>query len=239
MQQELAAVPAQPCVWMCAGLVRYRLCSRDFDCEHCPLDAALRGELPGVTPDRVLLYRAETVDGLPADRWYSSGHTWVQPVGGDSRILRVGIDAFAASLIGHARAVRCEPFEHLNAHDPLGTIDLGIGKLDIGAPVSGRIMQHNQALVAAPERLIASPYLDGWLADIIAEEAPERVLFSAHAARRQLTLDLRRFRRNIAFRLLAATASGELADRNCEDLLDLRHIIAGDHYVDCVRDLVH
>ena len=31
------------CVWMCAGLVAWKLCDRDFDCEHCPFDRAMRG----------------------------------------------------------------------------------------------------------------------------------------------------------------------------------------------------
>lgn len=34
---------AQACVWMEAGVIRFWLCNRDFDCERCPLDAALRG----------------------------------------------------------------------------------------------------------------------------------------------------------------------------------------------------
>jgi hypothetical protein len=33
----------QACVWMRAGVIRFWLCDRNFDCDHCPLDAALRG----------------------------------------------------------------------------------------------------------------------------------------------------------------------------------------------------
>ena len=32
----------QACVWMRAGVIRYRLCDRGFDCDRCPLDAGLR-----------------------------------------------------------------------------------------------------------------------------------------------------------------------------------------------------
>lgn len=46
----------QACVWMRAGVIRFWLCDRNFDCDHCPLDAALRGsrqamrrELPAAT----------------------------------------------------------------------------------------------------------------------------------------------------------------------------------------------
>ncbi len=32
----------QACVWMTAGVIRFWLCDRGFDCENCPLDRALR-----------------------------------------------------------------------------------------------------------------------------------------------------------------------------------------------------
>lgn len=34
---------ALPCVWMTAGVINYRLCDREFECESCPFDAAIRG----------------------------------------------------------------------------------------------------------------------------------------------------------------------------------------------------
>jgi hypothetical protein len=39
-------VRVEPCVWMSAGLVAYKLCDRGFECESCPFDQAMRGELP-------------------------------------------------------------------------------------------------------------------------------------------------------------------------------------------------
>jgi glycine cleavage system H lipoate-binding protein len=239
MEQQLVAVGAQPCVWMCAGLVSYRLCSRDFDCEHCPLDAALRGELPPVPQGRALLYRPDHGNGLPTDRRYSSGHTWAQRTAEESRIWRVGIDAFAATLIGCVRGISCEPFEHLAVDAPLCTIDMGVGALTIGAPFSGHVMHHNEALAALPDLLITSPFTDGWIAELMVDDASNDALLEPDAARRQLTLDLRRFRRNIAFRLLAATATGERSAGGLEEFSDLRNVIAGDHYVDCIRDFVH
>jgi len=42
MSLDVVFPPADACVWMEAGVIRYWLCCRNFDCEHCPLDAALR-----------------------------------------------------------------------------------------------------------------------------------------------------------------------------------------------------
>jgi hypothetical protein len=38
-----------PCVWMSAGLVSFKLCDREGECESCPFDRAMRG-LPPLPP---------------------------------------------------------------------------------------------------------------------------------------------------------------------------------------------
>jgi glycine cleavage system H protein len=175
---------------------------------------------------------------LPADRRYSSGHTWAQPSGARPNIWRLGIDAFAASLIGAVRTIHCEPFEQLQTGETVCALDLGVGSLTIGTPVSGRVIDHNENLHVTPDLLVTAPYTEGWIADLIVDEGALDSLLQPDAARRQLRLDMRRFRRNIGFRLLAA-AAGDLPDFEREPLNDLRHIIAGDHYVECIRDFVH
>ncbi len=40
----MAASPIEdrkPCIWMEAGVIDYKICDKDFDCEHCELDRAL------------------------------------------------------------------------------------------------------------------------------------------------------------------------------------------------------
>ena len=43
------------CVWVTAGVLNYKLCDRDFDCEHCPLDAALRDRASSCMDDETAL----------------------------------------------------------------------------------------------------------------------------------------------------------------------------------------
>ena len=33
------------CIWMNAGLLFYKLCDRDYRCEKCPFDQAMRNEM--------------------------------------------------------------------------------------------------------------------------------------------------------------------------------------------------
>lgn len=35
--------PVLPCVWMSAGLVAFKLCDREGECEGCPFDLAMHG----------------------------------------------------------------------------------------------------------------------------------------------------------------------------------------------------
>jgi len=51
------------CVWMRAGVIRFWLCDRDFDCEHCPLDAALRSR-SWSSPDDAPLSDSESMEDL-------------------------------------------------------------------------------------------------------------------------------------------------------------------------------
>lgn len=50
MSLDVVFPNAQTCVWMEAGVISFWLCNREYDCEHCPLDAALRGGSPMLDP---------------------------------------------------------------------------------------------------------------------------------------------------------------------------------------------
>ena len=69
---------ALPCVWMSAGLIAYRLCDREFDCDGCPLDLALRGVSPTTQSDNRTAVPAHHAAEFPEDRVYSTGHLWLQ-----------------------------------------------------------------------------------------------------------------------------------------------------------------
>lgn len=227
----------EPCVWMCAGHISYRLCTRDFDCEHCPLDAALRGEAPSAT-HRSALYHRNGDDTIPADRVYSAAHTWAFPMATPGR-WRIGIDAFAAALIGCVTRISCEPIDRVLCGDALCTFDMGIGVLKISSPLGGRVQQFNPQLIDEPGVLIAEPYADGWIAEIDPGDGPAQALLTPAAARWQLSLDMRRFRRAIAFRLLASVAGQDARVPAPDHVGDLRTIVGGRDYVACVREFVH
>ncbi len=240
MPYQVLAPETEPCVWMTAGLISYKLCDRNFDCEHCPLDAALRGQMLAVTHQVGHLDR-RTDEGLfPGDRLFSPGHTWVQAMShDDASIWRVGLDAFATALIGCAVGVRCNPgSEELQRGDPICEVDLGLGSLKLSAPVSGHFVRANRILQSHPETLVTEPYGDGWLLEVEGlDPAGILGLLPAPRALEQTEHDLRRFRRTLALRLLSE--SGALAAPDpAQSLRDLRQVLCGAHYVELLGHFV-
>ena len=252
----------RPCLWMSAGLVSYKLCDRGFDCERCPLDAALRGEplaVPGAPPADTPRVAALS---FPEDRLYGDGHTWIkegvmegvrEEAGGAGCVLRIGLDAFAVALIGGAR--RIEPRVECGSEgggggavdegEPLCDLDLGIGHLAVRSPVRGVARRWNDALVADAALLVTEPYGAGWLVELApagqATSGGEGLchLHPAGVARDRARLDLRRFRRRAALFLFDQTDTvGPTLQDGGEVLTDLRCILGPTRFVELIGELI-
>jgi glycine cleavage system H protein len=232
---------------MSAGLLTYRLCDRDFDCEHCPLDAALRGEPTGDPRLAKGAPAAGLLATFPQDRRYSPGHLWIQAAAGEepsaaASCLRIGLDGFAAAILGRPAGVRWESSSGaFQQGETICEIDLDVGFLPLGAPLAGGLLRTNRALFDDPGRLLAAPYGEGWLAELSDGGGAEREeLLSSEAAREKARLDLRRFRRRVAFHLLAAAeAVGPTLNDGGEPLTDLRRMLGAARYLELLRELVH
>lgn len=237
-----------PCIWMTAGLVSYRLCDREYDCDRCPLDAALRG--PGSTaaesapPAAAGGAKGPNRNGgdFPADRRYGAGHTWLRPSGdGDPGRFRIGLDGLAAALLEAPRAVRCAAAgRFLAPGETACELDLEGGVLALGLPIAGEVVAVNAACRRDPSLVVADPYGDGWLLEIAADAAaPGPRLFPAAEARRRAGHDLRHFRRRVALDLLATDDGvGATLPDGGEPLLDLRSLLGARRHLELVRELV-
>jgi glycine cleavage system H protein len=228
---------------MSADVLSYKLCDRDFDCDRCPLDAAIRGECLKGPGQMALLAPDGNLNAFPEDRIYSTGHSWVQAVDGQSdRLRRFGLDAFAAAIVGRCREVKWEPPQReFSQGDTICEIDLGIGMLPLRAPVAGAAIDGNRSLWEEPNRLVTDPYGEGWIIHLVLEDPSElEGLLAAEAAREQMRYDLRRFRRRVALRLLADTETvGPCLADGGEPLADLRQMLGGTAYLDILKELIH
>lgn len=231
-----------PCIWMSAGLLSYKLCDRDLDCEYCPLDAALRGPTMKAPRRASLVSVSDVTESFPDDQLYLPGHSWLHRHDpSDERLVRFGLDAFAATIIGQCCQVT-GPVVGLEKKpgEDLCEIDMGLGVLPVSAPVAASVVAKNKALENDPSQLLTDPFGDGWIADLrIHDPAQLCNLSTARRAREQTRLDLRRFRRRVALQLLADTEGIGPCLPDGGELADLRQILAGNAYVNLVRELVH
>jgi glycine cleavage system H protein len=156
---------ALPCVWMTAGLVSYKLCDREYDCEHCPLDAALRGvELPPDQPADRGETRPVEWEFRPGRR-YSPSHCWVLNIG-EGR-ARCGLDVFGAHLLRHVTAVVLPtPESRLQRGRAAFWLQDDAGLIPLKSPVSGPVLSVNRQAQADPGLIATSPYDDGWLLEV-------------------------------------------------------------------------
>jgi len=240
--QALVDTEQHPCVWMCAGLISYRLCDRDYDCDSCPLDAALHAPAVRSHP-RPYVSAAEAATAVPPDRRYAEGHTWVQELEDrDDARCRLGIDAFAAAIIGTGAGLRgAEANRALERGDLLCDLDIGLGLLSIGAPVNGRLVQINPLLRDRPGEVVHEPYGTGWIAELTdVRELDLRRLAGSEAACERTRADLTRFRRAVALSLFADLGAGELGWLGLgQRLTDLRQMLGPVGYLELVAGFVH
>jgi glycine cleavage system H protein len=240
---HVAPSSAEPCVWMTAGLVSYKLCDWDFDCRRCPLDAALRGGAPAPIQESLLPGTIRRGEGFPGDRRYAASHTWVASgLGPGDPLLRVGLDGFAAAVLPRPLGVSwsASPRE-LGRGDVVCEIELAGGIFPVGAPVGGRLERGNPALREQPGLIVESPYHDGWLVELAPSGADAALegLLDAEQARERTALDLRRFRRRIALHLLAdAVPGGPCMADGGEVLTSLPEILGGSRYLETLREIL-
>ncbi len=97
----------------------------------------------------------------PADLRYTKSHEWVRL---DGDVATVGLADYAQSELGDITYLELpEPGEHITAKDPLGVVESVKAATDIYAPVTGEVVERNEAAVDKPELVNESPYTDAWL----------------------------------------------------------------------------
>lgn len=242
MTVHLDTRPAETCVWMDAGVLTYKLCDRDFDCEHCPFDAVMRGDrMAGCHLPQDRSSRSEAGIGFPSDCLYGEGHTWCRVVEGNPEHVRVGLDSLAASLIAGAAHIFWSPAPEISRGEMVCAIEWDSHLLKIGSPVAGRMVARNRTLDDDPTIILADPYGGGWIAELaIADEAELVRLLTPRAGQEQARLDLRRLRRIIAFHMLADETDDTLTGANGNiPLLEARRILDRAAYLNLVGEILH
>ena len=160
------------CVWMTAGVLQYQLCDREYQCEECPLDSAIRRQVRPPAAGADAPHTRPSAAQEPALREgcrYSRNHCWIQTVA--PRLLRVGIEPGFAKVIGRPKAVVLPPHaQAVHSGQTCAWIVTTGGTLPLEAPVGGSVQTANPLLRESPHLLRQHPCDEGWLYELAGDE---------------------------------------------------------------------
>uniref|UniRef100_A0A831TED7 Glycine cleavage system H protein n=1 Tax=Thermorudis peleae TaxID=1382356 RepID=A0A831TED7_9BACT len=95
---------------------------------------------------------------------YSRTHEWAR-IEGD--VATVGVTDYAQSELGDITYLELpQPGTQVKQGEPMGVIESVKAASDIYSPVSGEVIEANQGVVDAPEKVNQSPYGEAWLVKI-------------------------------------------------------------------------
>ncbi len=98
---------------------------------------------------------------IPSELKYTKDHEWVS-IDGD--VITIGITDFAQSELGDIVYVEVETLdETLEADEVFGSVEAVKTVSDLFLPVSGEIIEFNEALEDEPEIVNTDPYGGGWM----------------------------------------------------------------------------
>ncbi|MEN8123557.1 MAG: glycine cleavage system protein GcvH [Bacteroidota bacterium] len=101
---------------------------------------------------------------IPVDLKYTKDHEWIK-IDGD--IATIGITDFAQGELGDIVYVDVETIdETLNNEEVFGSVEAVKTVSDLFMPLSGEIIEFNEDLEDAPEKINSSPYGEGWIIKI-------------------------------------------------------------------------
>jgi len=104
----------------------------------------------------------------PDDLKYLDSHEYVRF---DGEIATIGISAFAIDQLGDLVFLELpDAGDAIVVGDSFGNIESVKAVEDLYPPVSGTVIERNEAMIESPELIAEDPYGDGWLLKIRVED---------------------------------------------------------------------
>lgn len=108
---------------------------------------------------------------LPDDVRYAESHEWARTEGDK---IKVGISDYAQDQLGDIVFVELpEVGDTLNKGEEFGTVESVKAVSELYLPVAGEIVAVNSSLEDAPEKVNNTPYGDGWMIEVKADNPSE------------------------------------------------------------------
>ena len=101
---------------------------------------------------------------IPTDLKYTKDHEWIKF---EDDLATIGITDFAQGELGDIVYIEIETLnENLNAEDVFGSVEAVKTVSDLFMPISGEVIEINEALEDKPEIVNEDPYGSGWMVKV-------------------------------------------------------------------------
>lgn len=98
---------------------------------------------------------------IPTDRKYAKTHEWVKL---DGDIATIGITQFAQEQLGDLTFVEMPAVgDTIEQGQEFGSVESVKAASELYAPIAGEVIEINDELEDAPEKINDSPYEEGWM----------------------------------------------------------------------------
>jgi len=105
---------------------------------------------------------------VPADLKYTKDHEWIKI---EDNVATIGITDFAQGELGDIVYVEIETLnDTLDAEAVFGSVEAVKTVSDLFMPITGEIIELNEALEDAPETVNEDPYGAGWMVKVQCED---------------------------------------------------------------------
>ncbi len=107
----------------------------------------------------------------PQDLRYLDSHEYVRL---DGDIATIGISEFAVDQLGDIVFLDLPEINHaINSGDTFGTIESVKAVEELNSPISGTVIERNEALINSPEDVAEDPYGEGWFIKVRINDSSE------------------------------------------------------------------
>ena len=258
IEKEVSAeqTTQERCIWMTAGVVSYKLCPFNYDCEHCDFDRAMQLQYKrkgsSVQNKRERCYSMRefaskdgdtfftfSVGKLPEDYYFHLAHVWVRVRGKDEWCI--GIDPLLSYIL--PPPIGLELYDHkkdLVQNEAFGKIYTTAGTVFLTAPLSGKITIENPYLAARPQLLQEDPLGTGWLAQFrwSHKRSEMKTFYTGSEAQRFLTEEACHLRHVLKYQGIEVGKTGRTLTDGGSDIRYLHQILPTKSCIELSRMLV-
>jgi glycine cleavage system H protein len=132
-----------------------------------------------------------TMSKIPSELKYTESHEWARLEEESNGIVTVGITDHAQGLLGDVVYIELPEIDsEIQIDDEIGVIESVKAASDIFSPVSGTVVEINEALSLSPQLVNSDPYGAGWLFRVEIDDEDElKELLDSKAYEKQVAAE--------------------------------------------------